>query len=56
MSHLLDDNNVASENRGGRRKFGETADITLLKEIVVNDAHVCGAARWLKNLRRLLAL
>jgi hypothetical protein len=39
MSHVLDDN-IASENRGGRRKFGEVEDITLLKEIVANDAHV----------------
>jgi hypothetical protein len=40
MSHVLDDN-VASENRGGRRKFGEVEDITLVKEIVANDAPVC---------------
>jgi hypothetical protein len=29
MSHVLDDN-VAPENCGGRRKFGETEDIALL--------------------------
>jgi hypothetical protein len=41
MSDVLDDNNVASENLGGRRRFGETEDIALLKEVVANDAHVC---------------
>jgi hypothetical protein len=40
MSHVLDDN-VASENRGGRRNFEEVEDITLLKETVANDTHVC---------------
>jgi hypothetical protein len=40
VSHVLDDT-VASENRGGRRKFGETEDIALVREIVANDAHVC---------------
>jgi hypothetical protein len=40
MSHVLADN-VASESRGGRRKFGEMEGITFLKEIVANDAHVC---------------
>jgi hypothetical protein len=40
MSHVLDDN-VAPENCCGRRKFGETEDIALLKEIVASDAHVC---------------
>jgi hypothetical protein len=40
LSHVLDDF-VTPENCGGRRKFGETEDIALLKEIVANDAHVC---------------
>jgi hypothetical protein len=40
MSQVLDDS-VASENRCGRRKFGATEGIALLKEIVPNDAHVC---------------
>jgi hypothetical protein len=56
MSDELDDNNVASENLGGRRKFGETEDIALLKEIVANDAHVCRRSKVAENLRRLIAL
>jgi hypothetical protein len=40
MSHVLDDN-VAPENCGGRRKFGEAEDIAVLKEIVENDSQVC---------------
>jgi hypothetical protein len=40
MSDVLDDD-VASENRGGRRKFGETEDIAHVREIEANDAHVC---------------
>jgi hypothetical protein len=40
VSRVLGDN-VAPENLGGRRKFGETEDIALLHEIVANDAHVC---------------
>jgi hypothetical protein len=38
MSHVLDEN-VAPENRGGRRKFAETEGIVLMKEIVANDTH-----------------
>jgi hypothetical protein len=38
MSHVLDDN-VAPENRGGRRKFADTEGIVLMKEIVANDTH-----------------
>jgi hypothetical protein len=55
MSHVLDDN-VASENRGGRRKFGETEDIALLMEIVANEAHVCRRGNVTGILGRLLAL
>jgi hypothetical protein len=40
MSRVLD-GNVASENRGGRRKFGETEDIALRKDIVASYAQVC---------------
>jgi hypothetical protein len=39
LSHVLDDN-VASEHRGGRRKFVETKDIAPPREIVANDAYV----------------
>jgi hypothetical protein len=52
MSHVLDDN-VASENRGGRRKFGETEDITLLREIVANDAHVCRRGNVTENFMKV---
>jgi hypothetical protein len=40
MSHVLDDT-VPPENRGCRRKFRETEDIALHKEIAANEAHVC---------------
>jgi hypothetical protein len=52
MSHVLDDN-VASEKRGGRRKFGEPEDIALLKEIVANDAHVCRRGNVAENFEEV---
>jgi hypothetical protein len=48
MSHVLEDN-VASENRGGRRKFREMEDIALLREIVAKDAHVCRRGNVTEN-------
>jgi hypothetical protein len=48
MSHVLDDN-FASENRGGRRKFWEVEDIALLKEFVANDAHVYRRGKVAEN-------
>jgi hypothetical protein len=52
MSHVLDDN-VAPENCGGRRKFGETKDIALLKEIVANDSHVCRRGKVTENFEEV---
>jgi hypothetical protein len=48
MSHVFD-GNVAPENCVGRRKFGETEDIELLKEVVANDAHVCRRGKVTEN-------
>jgi hypothetical protein len=48
MSRVLD-GNVASENRGGRRKFGETEDIALHKDIVASNAHVCRRGNVTEN-------
>jgi hypothetical protein len=44
---------VASENRGGRRKFGETEDIALLREFVANDAHVCRRGNVTENFEEV---
>jgi hypothetical protein len=52
MSHVLDDN-VAPEICGGRRKFGETEDIELLKEIVANDSHVCRRGKVTENFEEV---
>jgi hypothetical protein len=52
MSHVLDDN-VVPENCGGRRKFGETKDIALLKNIVANDAHVCQRGKVTDNFEEV---
>jgi hypothetical protein len=52
MSHVLDDN-VAPENCGGRRKFGETEDIALLMDIVANDAHVCRRGKVTKKFEEV---
>jgi hypothetical protein len=53
MSHALDGNNVASEIRGGRRKFGKMEGIALLEEIVVNDAHVCRRGNVAENFEEV---
>jgi hypothetical protein len=48
MSPVLYDN-VAPENRGGRRKFGEAEDKALLEENAGNDGHVCRRAKVIEN-------
>jgi hypothetical protein len=53
MSHVLVDNTVASENRGGCRKFGETEDVAFLKEIVANHAHVCRRGKVAENFEEV---
>jgi hypothetical protein len=52
MSHVFDDN-VASENLGGRRKFGETEDIALHKKLVANDAYVCQRGKVTENFEEV---
>jgi hypothetical protein len=52
MSHVIDDN-VVPENRGGRRKFGETEDIAPLNEVVANDALVCQRGKVTENFEEV---
>jgi hypothetical protein len=52
MSLKIDDN-VAPENRGGRRKFGETENMAPRKEIAANDAHVCRRGNMTENFEEV---
>jgi hypothetical protein len=52
MAHVETDD-MSAEIRGGRRKFGETEDIALLKEALAHDAHVCRRGKMTEKFEKV---